>query len=103
MKTVNAFPSVLEAVNPDTDVSPIKKAGRAVPFTHLSNRHIAVKLSSQLQHDQWQKVTAASNFLKLSVGLQNVLLPLSGVCIDIKDEQERTRGIRGVDGWRQNY
>lgn len=88
VKTVNAFTSVLEAVNPDTDVSLIKTAWRAVPCTHLSNRHIAVKLSSQLQHDQWQKVIAASNFLKLSVGLQNVSPPLSGVCIDIKDESK---------------
>lgn len=76
VETVNAFTSVLEAVNSDTNVSLIKTAWRAVPCTHLSNRHIAVKLSSQLQHNQWQRVIAASNSLKLSVGLQNVSTPL---------------------------
>lgn len=85
VKTVNAFASVLEAVNVDTDISVIRTAWRAVPCTHLPNRYISVELSSQLHQDQWQNKIAASFFLKASEG---VSLPLSGVYIDIKDESE---------------
>ena len=85
VKTVNAFSSVLEAVNVDTDISVIKTAWRAVPCTHLPNRYISVELSSQLQHDQWQDEIAASYFLKASVSVSQ---PLLGVYIDIKDESE---------------
>ena len=88
VKTVNAFTSVLEAVNVDTDVSVIQTAWRAVPCTHLPNRCITVELSSQLQHDKWQEIIAASNFLKTSVGLQKTSSPLTGVHIEITDERE---------------
>ena len=88
VKTVNAFSSVLEAVNVDTDVSEIKTAWRAVPVTHLPNRYISVELSSRLQHSQWQENIAASVFLKASVGLQGFSPPLTGVYIDVKDESE---------------
>ena len=88
VKTVNAFSSVLEAVNGDIDVSVIKTAWCAVPCTHLPNRCIYVELSSQLQHDQWQDIIAASCFLKASVGLRSFSPSLSGVYIDIKDESE---------------
>ena len=88
VKTVNAFSSVLEAVNADIDITVIKTAWCAVPCTHLPNRYISVELSSELQHDQWQDLIAASYFLKGSVGLRSVSPPLSGVYIDIKDESE---------------
>ena len=88
VKTVNAFTSVLVPVNMDTDVSVIQTAWRAVPCTHLPNRYICVELSSQLQHDKWQEMIAASNFLKTSVGLQKLSSPLEEVHIEITDEDE---------------
>lgn len=87
VKTVNALSSVIEVVN--VDVSMIKTGWRAVPCTHLSNRNIHVELSSRLQQDHWQEEIATSSFLKSSVGLQSIdTPPISGVCIDIKDETE---------------
>ncbi len=88
VKTVNAFTSVLEAINVDTDVSVIQTAWRAVPCTHLPNRYISVELSSQLQHEKWQETIVVSNFLKTSVGLQKVSPPLSGVYIEVKEGNE---------------
>ena len=88
VRIVNAFSSVLEAVNVDTDVSVIKTAWRAMPCTHIPNRYISVELSSQLQHNQWQEVVATSNFLKVSMGPESVSSPLSGLYIDIKDDNE---------------
>ena len=87
-KTVNALSSVLEAVNVDTDIASIDTAWRAVPCTHLSKRHISVKLSSRLQHDQWQETIAASKFLTLSEDLHVDSPPLSGVHVDIKDGEK---------------
>ena len=84
VKTVNAFTSVLEAVNVDTDVSVIQTAWRAVPCTHLPNRYISVELSSQLQHEKWQETIAVSKFLKT----QKTSSPLTGVYIEISDENE---------------
>lgn len=88
VKTVNAFTSVLEAIDVDTDISVIQTAWRAIPCTHLPNRYISVELSSQLQHDKWQEIIAVSNFLKTSVGLQKTSSPLTGVYIEITDENE---------------
>jgi hypothetical protein len=85
VKTVYALSSALEAVDANTNILMIKTAWRAIPCTHLSKRQVSVRLSSRLQHDQWQKIIAASSFLKPSVGLVDISSPLSGVFIDIKD------------------
>ena len=84
VKTVNAFTSVLEAINVDTDVSMIQTAWRAVPCTHLPNRYISVELSSQLQHDKWQETIAVSKFLNT----QKTSSPVTRVYIEITDENE---------------
>ena len=88
VKTVNAFTSVLKAINVDTNLSVIQTAWRAIPCTHLPNRCVTVKLSSQLQHDKWQETIAVSKFLERSVGLQKTSSPLTRVHIEITDENE---------------
>ena len=88
VKTVYAYQSILEAVDPNMDVSLVKTAWRAVPCTHLSRRAITIDLSPRLQRDQWRDAIAISGFLKPKLGTENISTPLGGVLIDIKEETE---------------
>ena len=88
VKTVYAYQSILEPVDPSMNISMVKTAWRAIPCTHLSRRTIAVELSPRLQRDEWQEAMAVSRFITSKTTTEIPSTSLLSVLIDIKEETE---------------